>query len=32
MTDSETESLFFRSGDLRLHAARHPGQHGRPAW
>ena len=30
MTDSETESLFFRSGDLRLHAARHPGQHGRP--
>jgi N-formylmaleamate deformylase len=25
-----TESVFFRSGDLRLHAARHPGQQGRP--
>ncbi len=30
MTDSVTESVFFRSGDLRLHAARHPGQRGRP--
>jgi N-formylmaleamate deformylase len=30
MTDSVTESVFFRSGDLRLHAVRHPGQQGRP--
>jgi N-formylmaleamate deformylase len=30
MTDSMTESVFFRSGDLRLHAARHAGQQGRP--
>lgn len=29
MTDSVTESVFFRSGDLQLHAARHPGQQGR---
>ncbi len=29
MTNSMTESVFFRSGDLRLHAARHPGQQGR---
>src|SRR5258708_35956922 len=29
MTDSVTESVFFRSGELRLHAARHPGQQGR---
>jgi N-formylmaleamate deformylase len=29
MTDSVTESVFFRSGELRLHAARHPGQRGR---
>jgi N-formylmaleamate deformylase len=25
MTGPATESVFFRSGDLRLHAARHPG-------
>ena len=30
MTDRVTESVFFRSGDLRLHAARYPGQRGRP--
>lgn len=30
MTVSVTESVFFRSGDLRLHAARHPGQQGPP--
>ena len=29
MTDS-VESVFFRSGDLRLHAARHRGRQGRP--
>ena len=28
MTDAQ--SVFFRSGDLRLHAVRHPGQQGRP--
>src|SRR5690348_6913108 len=30
MTDSTTESVFFRSGDLGLHAVRHAGQQGRP--
>jgi N-formylmaleamate deformylase len=30
MTDSTTEPVFFRSGDLRLHAVRHAGQQGRP--
>jgi N-formylmaleamate deformylase len=30
MTDLLSESVFFRSGDLRLHAARHRGQGGRP--
>jgi N-formylmaleamate deformylase len=30
MTSGATESVFFRSGDLSLHAARHPGQHGTP--
>jgi N-formylmaleamate deformylase len=30
MTGSTTESVFFRSGDLRMHAARHSGQQGIP--
>jgi N-formylmaleamate deformylase len=27
---TDPQPVFFRSGDLRLHAARHPGQQGRP--
>lgn len=30
MTGPASESVFFRSGDLRLHAARHAGQQGAP--
>lgn len=30
MTGSASESVFFRSGDLRLHAARHAGLQGAP--